>query len=78
MHPQDRVGADLGHDREERGDRGGCIRVGRGQPELNGEKCGFDRKDHHQKDRRDTDDRGFFGRDFGNTRGEVSDIERAG
>jgi hypothetical protein len=78
VDPQDRVGADLRHDREKGRDGRRRVGVGGGQPELHREERRLHREDDHEEDRRHADERRLLRRQLGVLHGKVRDVERAG
>ena len=78
VQPQDRVDADLGHDREQGRHRRGRRRVGPGKPEAEREDRGLHREDDEEHQRGDADERGVVGRDARHADGQVGEVERPG
>ena len=78
VDPQDRIGADLGHDHEERGRRTGRRRIGARQPPVQGHQRGLQGEDQEEEQRPGAQQRLVARRDLRHLPGEVGHVQRAG
>ena len=74
----DRIGADLCHDAEKRGDGRGRLGIARWQPEVQRRHSRLDREDHEQQHRRDADAGAVRRVDLGHADRKVGHVECAG
>ena len=77
VEPDDTIGPDLGHDREQRRHGGRCLAIAGGQPEMQRQDRGLDRKDQQQQHRRNANTRTIARIKRRHTHRQIGHVQRA-